>query len=778
MFAHNYSACPNAGAFTADADGMFGYHLSQLERCHAEATHGQMHQIATLQRENTQLNEELSRLRASRAGHTQPQTAEAPEPYAADTRTGALWARLAQAVWTTQEAQFKVKAANIQQERRHDATGISQSQQALETISAPHGASGAAQAYDFVYGRRTPSLLWKAAAVALRNNFMLRLCCRIGTCRFPAVKAEMEQIYGPGRVGAQGFDLDLRSQMLNSYEHAFPGYRCSNKRKRNRVRRTGSPAGSDEVPQPDDLQQEWHVVPEQSDDEPPIVIAESEERVAKKEGPVPRWQNQDWQSQVTLRNTFLHVSTRNLEDSEDERSQKGSCKSCPAMPSTVISAVGNAAFLEKLRAEMPTVAEECHTHMDVLLTSARNSANDGNMEKLQRILECLMLLGEDPLPAMRQLLAEFESEPKALVQCCMALGQFGGGSGRTLRNEIVALLLAQLGRDPLQDEGLLSACLDGILHIVRDVKEVLGLPGARVPERGFSKEVRAQIDRTVGPLAKRDGTPGTTAVQILARTLPLDRVLQAIDQNGWSIPKALSEIFYTLERAIQCSSGENTPPSEKQWACKLLNDVAQQRQQEISNNLFLLAWLRDGKLNHSRRTDRCIMLGSLFQSSVLINIFNTAVEAFDEDLMSLVSSALQGINDNLVSLPKEECDRLALLALKVDQNGVRPWCRTSLMSMLGSIMKNRSDALFTQVLKAIVAYAQKFMHGWQQNSTVDYTVMWSLCGFAEKSSSWMDHKDEIFKVCESYIEKYQGNKNEEAMKVMDLATQFMGKDTA
>ena len=42
----------------------------------------------------------------------------------------------------------------------------------------------------------------------------------------------------------------------------------------------------------------------------------------------------------------------------------------------------------------------------------------------------------------------------------------------------------------------------------------------------------------------------------------------------------------------------------------------------------------------------------------------------------------------------------------------------------------------------------------------------------------MDHKDEIFKVCESYIEKYQGNKNEEAMKVMDLATQFMGKDTA
>ena len=48
-----------------------------------------------------------------------------------------------------------------------------------------------------------------------------------------------------------------------------------------------------------------------------------------------------------------------------------------------------------------------------------------------------------------------------------------------------------------------------------------------------------------------------------------------------------------------------------------------------------------------------------------------AVDAFDEDLMSLVSSALQGISDNLVSLPKEECDRLALLALKVDQNGVQ-----------------------------------------------------------------------------------------------------------
>ena len=81
-----------------------------------------------------------------------------------------------------------------------------------------------------------------------------------------------------------------------------------------------------------------------------------------------------------------------------------------------------------------------------------------------------------------------------------------------------------------------------------------------------------------------------------------------------------------------------------------------------------------------------------------------AVDAFDEDLMSLVSSALQGINDNLVSLPKEECDRLALLALKVDQNGVQHWCGTSLMSILGSIMKNRSDALFTQVLKAVVAY--------------------------------------------------------------------------
>ena len=95
---------------------------------------------------------------------------------------------------------------------------------ALRLLSKPHDAAGAAEAYRRMYTCPAQPCTddWRASAVGLRANVILRCWCQAACCRFSSIEAVLEEIYGQ-----QFFEKDLRSQLLKAYDHLFPGARTA-----------------------------------------------------------------------------------------------------------------------------------------------------------------------------------------------------------------------------------------------------------------------------------------------------------------------------------------------------------------------------------------------------------------------------------------------------------------------------------------------------------------------------------------------------------------------
>jgi len=158
------------------------------------------------------------------------------EPHASNTRTGAQWARMAQAIWHVGEVRLKIKTAQKQQ------PSLDTLEEAFKLICAPErddadnsctdGMFEAAQAYNLILTCHAlqQSRLVSSALQALRNNVTLRFCCHNGTCNFIAFEAELLRVFGEGRIGSEGYDGDLRSQLFHSFDHLFPGFRQTRKR--------------------------------------------------------------------------------------------------------------------------------------------------------------------------------------------------------------------------------------------------------------------------------------------------------------------------------------------------------------------------------------------------------------------------------------------------------------------------------------------------------------------------------------------------------------------
>ena len=95
---------------------------------------------------------------------------------------------------------------------------------ALRLLSKPHDAAGAAEAYRRMYTcpAQPCTDAWKASAVGLRANVILRCWCQAACCKFSSIEAVLRQIYGP-----RFSEKDLRSQLLKAYDHLFPGARTA-----------------------------------------------------------------------------------------------------------------------------------------------------------------------------------------------------------------------------------------------------------------------------------------------------------------------------------------------------------------------------------------------------------------------------------------------------------------------------------------------------------------------------------------------------------------------
>jgi len=458
----------------------------------------------------------------------------------------------------------------------------------------------------------------------------------------------------------------------------------------------------------------------------------------------------------------------NRADSEDEKSQSGNSNrtawSFPQYEGEQHVKANGMALLGRLRSEMPSVAEKCETPAEMFVQYARNCKHDA--EKLGCILDCLQKEDEDFVSTMRGLWSEFRGD--SLCACCAVLERY---TREDLKHadEVILLLLQILSE--MTNNDVRVACLDVILHICRALEEVLSISGSRVAKPRLSDLVRDRMVNVLAPFTKEGGNE-ELAIRILARSAQLDQVLDIIGACGWLIEKVLAEIFYTLENVISFATDEDCAEIERAWARTMLCAVSKQCR-VVDDIRCQMAWVRTGRQT-DYKTRQCVLIGLLFSPAMLINMFDLAVKAIDEDVITIVSYAVMAIIDmgaSIATLQQQEYDLLTEHILKLDQRNLQRYCRTALISMPGSIINHLRADRREQMLQLIVHYAGQFMS--DRGTSVDYAVVWSLAKFVQASLGCNDWKDKIDAVCTSYVKKYRDYTWGEGERVLVLAGKIL-----
>lgn len=734
-------------AFSCLAPGLeidANYHLSQLTLALQQKDLMLQQQCFFI----SSLQDEVALLKLSNVMHPQRASDHIPvdehEPHFTNTKKGVSWARMAQGLWHADEARSRVGALV-----RCDSGCCDRLEEILALLSSPHDAIEAAHAYEAL--RQCPvqkgrhAKMWSSAALTLRNHLICRLCNHLGTCSFSSVEVEFQRIHGQGRIGSQGYDLDLRAQFYHSYDHLFPGFRETSARtttKRRRPRRPrhkndqiedSSSGGSPDHEEPvnslpriiENVQPANQVASYQT------VRAESEDTHSESgDSNNTAWNYERWQSPVPQRSDVVQPN--------------------------------DVALLQRLSSAMPSVAEEFQTPLEGLVVYARNCKED--IDTLGSILEGLRGFAEDFVETMRSLVGDFQG--KALVECCAVLKRFAysrHAHGHAV-NDVIMLLLSILSASKQADDrDVTSASFDAILHICRFLEVVLGLSGGRADSGHgrLSDQVLAYMKEVLAPITKDGGHDHEElAIRILARSLPLEQVLQIISStpHPWLIKKVLEEIFYTIRKAIRLAIDEDSVPEDKSWSRQLLDDVTKQRT-IVEDSRCQLAWLRTGR-HADYRMNQCVLIGLLFSPTMLVHMFKGAVNTVDENLMSTIAYALYTISNSfgssIITLRPEECNVIAQLVLEVERHNLRRYCRTNLISLLGSILTRVSHNTKDEVLQLVVRYAKHFMQH-RSEASFDYAVVWSVEQFLQNASSGCEAwSTTMLDICSDFIQKYDG----------------------
>ena len=179
------------------------------------------------------------------------------------------WARLVLAMSAMTEARLKLETAELQQVKYgRGLFGIPACAEASMIVSVPdHNAEMAVKAHDKLYlcPIVAPTAIWKAAALALRENVIMHCCCHAGGGAFQDIEAKLFEMYGVDRFGPAGGNQDLRAQMHKCFDHICPGARNLRKRVRYRKPRNRQvDAGEPNAPAADS--------PNASASDPPAII--------------------------------------------------------------------------------------------------------------------------------------------------------------------------------------------------------------------------------------------------------------------------------------------------------------------------------------------------------------------------------------------------------------------------------------------------------------------------------------------------------------------------
>jgi len=716
--------------------------LTNLGQVHSQQLQELRDQIESLQAEVSQLRPSAAQANVgfteepSFIEETRPSPAranvgitEVAQDDANANSTDGAWRRLVLSVTVIEETRIRLCFAETQQKKQGFSSGADCLGQASRLLSGAHGAASAAQAYDWLYTcpkeARQLTQMWKALAVCLRTNVVLRCWCHEGSGELIAVEAALVRLYGSERLSKQG-DRLFRSQLFLAHEqlvHICFGRGKSSRPKRQRGRH------------PNGVMPDVAIEQATSSAQPRLIVS------AEDAAAFPQFLDP---SKISVHNTFISGFD---DDSEDRLSQgKESCKSWPRTHPTTATekkkrerelskllqnlidshlppeeCSSQAESLKLLLNELPLLAET-----EPLVHVARCHAS--NAVALRNILGALQkVAGHNYLEPMQLLLEDFrDSQPLAVAECCATLGHFAMDTyGRLAANEVVGMLLAAM-QQHCEHADVQLASMDSLLLIHRDRAEVFGFCCARETLETFaplSEALHVDFGRIVAAAGARHEQCNELAVKLLVRTHHSE-LLRGMAISDRLTEAALEEIYFNLQEPLT-TCGES-PEAECGTPSRILRQLARQLSGPFSSP-HVLSWVRKNTWQ-TEMQPRLLLHGVLSGAAEgIVQPMKWAAEIKDEDLMTAAFRAIYVFNDYVLEVAPEVRDQLNALVIVLNQKSLtlRKGLRSAIAGALGSLNRGRGTAS-GGVIEVLLCLASRSMVLWQREASVHHEVLWAL----------------------------------------------------
>jgi len=671
--------------------------------------------------------------------------------------------------------------------------------------------------------------LLAAAAPSLRDVLMLRFIRDIGLMKFDLFAKKMEELLSEEFLGL--FSPQERRNLWSSLKYSHTKIMrekldrpdlCTQKHP-HRTKKSKK-----KEPEPEQSIAEYSVaseIPSDTDSHnisPAQVPADVPMRieVAHLSMPEPRRLRLD---HFCVRNTFLDIAGDTFLDIADETQSAKTLAAltspemkqvCPASRKQVarlLRDIGSrslspeicanrAQSLSALLTNMPYVPVSDRTSKELLVVAARFHAT--NAACLAKILEVLsMISGSDFLQEMQPLLSEFQ-DPKAVAQCCRALGMFVQADGSEAAGKVVEELSTTMSRFEA-DADVQEACLDGLVKVMRASQEVLGLQAARHPcDCRLSSETRATISMKAQEALRCGGGRAYRAIRVLARMQPAPLIVEAAVrclESSELLATALNEVIWDLEYPLAAFECRND--AEEAWARGLLGKVRKQCQ-PLQAGINITEWV----FSRSRfpLPMRLTLAGLLFgiEQEILVPMASAVItpEAMwpmgrDEaqEVMHAACRALQDVNDHLVPFGSV----LALTVVKQASSCMKSLMRKGVTikhkvrccfaGLLGTAMRGRAheardDGPATEVVENVVQdvleVTQLAMPLWPCEEAFFDCALWALAQIFEGAPSLGKHQNDIQTQAHELLSnlkplKDAGRCNDKQAEVVERATRLV-----
>jgi len=337
------------------------------------------------------------------------------------------------------------------------------------------------------------------------------------------------------------------------------------------------------------------------------------------------------------------------------------------------------------------------------------------------------------LKAVGRIIQRSKSEVAVTKHCCAALGRLAEAAGHVATD--AAELLLDVLESPEATEALQEECLKALQRICWRCHLVLGRPSAG-SQAHLEPSTQAKISGIAHAALQRSEHLQEPAFRVLARVQALPELLGELNEDGVQLEGLLSQVLNVLWRPLQWYWSDTEEWSDELGGKERDRAVLQGVSEQLPPNAFQAlraaaeAWAQRGAEEHYEKRcnvqRRLILVGVIFDASVVTSVLFKALDSKDEELASPALRALTELMCLKLVQPRLAVDVLKRIR-KLDMPVMSVHCHSACVGALGVLAEavGSESKHVSQIVQRILETANASLCKWSYDGVI-FESLWAL----------------------------------------------------